>query len=725
MKHVSPLETCPPVRDYLNRIGARIHTLFTARSTVTSMGYERTVGSVRFDRNGGVHPFKLPSPTAEEAAAIKAAVEQLTFPEQQSLSALPNSAMPEMMLNAKEQDLFIFKDRRGNIRFVQVRIDLDNGDKRYVPFTYWSDGEWRHVEPEGGLPIYGIENISPGDRVFLHEGAKAAKAAQRIAESEDHPWAEYFRTGIHVGWIGGTHHVHRTMWEEIRNLPSEVVIVPDNDFTGKMKVSQIAEQFECECFAVQFSNEWERGWDVADPLPDWMFQESEAGPLYVGPEFDELLMPCTRATHQVGVLENGRPIYSIREEFAAQWVRIQSIRRYAHMLQPEVLYDQEQFNTQIRPYSDVTDTAALLAKVSGNLVNNVTFMPSHPPGLVRVDGELRFNQYVDRRLRPARGVTTKPFHDFLDYLFPVAEEREVVLRWIRTIYAKPGVRLGYGLLLLSKLQGVGKSTMLDMMAELIGKRHVSFPGDAMVQSDFNGWLVNKRLVVVHEIYAGQNWKTYNRLKTLITDANVEANNKHVANYTLPNWTHFAAASNSMEALRMEHDDRRWFVPKLPETLYDDYDGLYHWVRSGGLRGLAQEFVDSGDYLKQGSLPPLTDSKLALIDQSMPNDERMVLVMIERMRDGYCMDIKDIWLWLQEEMSGRSYTSPQRISTLLRERGYHVMDPLEIGGRIRTPVFRSRSTMLKALGGRTGDAEKEAIANLVQMPRSVFKDDAPM
>ena len=351
-----------------------------------------------------------------------------------------------------------------------------------------------------------------------------------------------------------------------------------------------------------------------------------------------------------------------------------------------------------------------------------------PTGLVSIDGEYCLNQYVDRRIKPARSnapSSTKIFWDFMEYLLPRKDERKVIASWMATLYAKPEVRMAFGILLLSKLQGVGKSTLLNMMAEMIGRKHVSFPGDAMIQGDFNGWLVNKRLVVVHEIYAGQSWKTYNRLKTLITDEFVEANNKHIVNYTLPNWTHFAAASNSMEALRIENDDRRWYVPELPTILYDRYGELREWIRAGGLRYLAGEFMDYGDYISEGDQAPLTLAKTNLIDQSMPNDERMILVMMERMDHGSCVDVKELWLWLQQEAKGRAFVSPQRICHLLTEHGYHI-DPIRVmGSRARQMIWRSKDSRAKAVGDASGDAESRVIISCMKVPTEIFRNDSAM
>lgn len=711
-----------------------MRTLFSATITTQSMGYEKEVSSIRFRRDGTIRAPGHLLPTTSEAADIERDIQAMSFPNQVTMAALSNANLPDLIKNAPDEKLFVFREpNNGPIRFIQVRIELDNGDKRYVPQTYWDDGQWRAIEPENGLPIYGIDKVRKGDRVFLHEGAKAAKAAEAIGRDPSHPWSQHFSTGVHVGWIGGAHHINRTMWRELTQLqPGELIILPDNDFIGRSRVNQISERFACPTSYLRLDNSWPKAWDVADPIPEQFFSaqsDETVGGSYIGPSFDDMLVACDWATEEVGTTDNGRPIYAVREAFAQNWVRVQNLQHYAHLSNPEITLNKDQFNIAVRPYSDVADTSALLAKFSGHICDKVTFMPSMPSGMVSIDGDYCLNQYVDRRIKPLRSngsSSTKPFWDFMEYLFPAKEERDVIASWIATVYAKPHVRIAFGLLLLSKMQGVGKSTLLNIMAELIGRKHVSFPGDAMIQGDFNGWLVNKRLVVVHEIYAGQSWKTYNRLKTLITDEFVEANNKHVVNYTLPNWTHFAAASNSMEALRIENDDRRWYVPSLPTNLYGRYAELRSWIRSGGLRYLAGELLDFGSYLEEGDKAPLTEAKTALIDQSMPPDERFVLVLMERMDSASCLDVKELWLWLQQEVKGRAFISPQRITSLLQEHGYVVEAPRQIGGRIKQVAWRNAEARAKAMkDALTPEQEVQQIVARIKMPSEVFRDDAAM
>ena len=114
-------------------------------------------------------------------------------------------------------------------------------------------------------------------------------------------------------------------------------------------------------------------------------------------------------------------------------------------------------------------------------------------------------------------------------------------------------------MLISEQTGVGKGTLGEkILAKIIGEDNVSSPEEQeIVDSSFNYWCAHKRLAIVHEIYAGQSWKAYNKLKSVITDLYITIKQKFLANYRIDNvgW-HIFACSNSMQALKMADEDRR-------------------------------------------------------------------------------------------------------------------------------------------------------------------------
>src|SRR5262249_27075832 len=79
------------------------------------------------------------------------------------------------------------------------------------------------------------------------------------------------------------------------------------------------------------------------------------------------------------------------------------------------------------------------------------------------------NVYQPSPIRPHAGDTT-PWLEFMDYLIPNPEDRKETLRWCATLIACPHIRMHYGLLLVSETRGIGKATLAEILACVVGAR---------------------------------------------------------------------------------------------------------------------------------------------------------------------------------------------------------------------------------------------------------------
>lgn len=713
MSEVSPLENLSAVQEYLRRVRAQFTSLFRAATVVKVSGYDREIAAIWFNRDGSIYAPADYAPTEDEEARIGEAIRSTPLPKVVRLTGEAPSELPEELKNTHHRDLFTFRNPDGEIVMYQQRVDLKNGDKRYVPWTYWSDGVWRRAEPDDRLPLYGMENVPGMSRIFIHEGAKAARAASEAAEDRRHPWHDFLSTGAHIGWIGGIHQVRRGDWQQLRRCsPDEIIIVPDNDSGGQRVVPLVSRQVRCRASQVVWDGEWPYRFDLADPMPDkYMIRGA-----YIGPRMEEMLFPAEWATDLIPNPEGrGRPVAVARDSFLDRWYRIERTKTYCPKDRPTWQLDQENFNAYMRPFSDVADTAGVFKKNAATPITQPTFAPDRPQRLIREGGTVQLNQYIDMRIKAVPGDTTT-FHDFMEYMVPDEVDRDHLMRWCRTIFARPDIRMGYGVLVLSEKQGVGKSTLGTILARMIGKEQTSFPGDEMIQSDFNGWLVNKRLVVVNEIYAGQNWRTYNRLKSKVTDPDIEANIKHQATWTFPNWAHFYCCSNSMEALRIEDEDRRWFVPKLTEELWPErrYDELYAWMADGGLSALAHEWMNSNDFVRPGSRAPETEAKRELAENSRPPEHEFVVALMDKLEEGQALDLTDTWAFLKD-LARSPYLTTQRVSAMAKSGGFGITPQRRISGRKRRLLVRDQHEA-KVLETESG----EKLAQRIVDPEEVWK-----
>ncbi|CAN7208456.1 DUF5906 domain-containing protein [Phenylobacterium sp. LjRoot225] len=582
--------------------------------------YRRTVAAVRLSPDGLLKCRGVPAP--ENAAAIEAEFAEVAKAWKKPIVARNiDDLLPKL-----RGRIFECRTADGDgIICVQERLEEP---KRYLIWTQFSDGNWYEAEPDDGLPLYGLDKLSSGRPVMLHEGPKAAEAVTKLlAEGQEHPWAQALGDYAHLGWMGGAERPEATDWGSIRNLSPdrEVVIVADNDAVGVGALSVISRRLGRRLSAVIFDDDFPKTFDLADPWPDhekWWRDKR-----YRGPTLEDLMNPATWATTKLPpTKEKGRPAHKIRDEFASEWVWALEPPVFVHRDQPDRLLSAETFNRRVRPFSDVEDTARLLALRAASQVDTIAYQPYSGRArahVMNVDGRRVVNTFRPPRIAATEG-DPAPFLDYMQHLIPDERDRHEALRWITTLIARPEIRMRYSLLLISETQGVGKTTLGEaILAPLVGPWNTSFPSEQMVvDSSFNGWQVHKRLVVVGEIYSGHNRKAYDKLKSVVTDGIMRVNKKYLPEYDIEICCVVVASSNSMQALYLDDEDRRWLVPRVTEETRpaEWWRAFYGWLNQGGglgiIRAWAEEFVkDPANVVGTGDHAPMTSLKAEIIRES--------------------------------------------------------------------------------------------------------------
>ena len=127
-------------------------------------------------------------------------------------------------------------------------------------------------------------------------------------------------------------------------------------------------------------------------------------------------------------------------------------------------------------------------------------------------------------------------------------------------------------------------------------------------------------------------------KSPITDPVFEANLKTEKTLTLPNVAWFIAASNSFACLKLDDDDRRWFIPEITEEKFEQAQAeeLRAWFSGGGDRAVlrwAQEYqqLTKRKYLRPDSPPPMTARKKKMAKESLDEDIQNAVEILETIR----------------------------------------------------------------------------------------------
>lgn len=682
-KRVASLWDLPCTSAYLNLHEAKPRSLFTAVISDDSGKYSKDVTLIRFDSSTGtVKTAPEFMPSAAQQAAITSEFEMSEWPTPfVTLKHAP--PLPPELKDVPQDHIYELWDDEGHFVMLHVRRETESG-KYYQAWTYFSDAKWRMMEPGGKLPLYGIFRMDKGKRVnqlhesycaFIHEGPKGALKMQRMLDSgklrddpkfEDHPWGDLLRLGAHVAYIGGAHAVHRTDFSSLRKAGiKKAIIVADNDAPGRASVAKIARELHCHTQVVQFNDLFPEGFDLGDDFPEEMFSEIDGRKIYTGPSIESLLHDATFATarKELGSKKTD-VIVTIRPHFLECYRYIADLDMYVDAYNPTRRYTEKQFNSLRAPYSDVPNLARLFNQARSSVTYKLCYNPADPRFEIGEGGTASVNVYTPSRVRPIRG-DIRPFEKYMEYMFPHPDERHTMYRWCYTLIARPDIRMEWAILLASTTQGVGKSTLgVKILMPLVGEHNASTPGESdVVNSQFNDWAANKRLAVVNEIYSGQSWKAYNRLKSTITDPTIVVNIKYIPAHTMANWVHIFACSNSTLPLKLEQTDRRWFVPTLTEEKWpkEDFDRFYGWLKSGGLsiiKNAAMEWPSS-DYVQPGEAAPESARKAEMAYDSLSPAVRDVLDLVAVMNaeaNPIVTTVRSIEDWVRRDPQVRVFES---------------------------------------------------------------------
>jgi hypothetical protein len=677
--------------DYLRRINAEVLNFRRAMVKEHRGAYyiERTL--IKINGDGSIDcSRKEHAPTEEEAKAIKAALAGSEFPRSVEASEASAKARIEDYVKTrgfKREDFYELRSRAtGKIIMIQERRDDGNGSKIYKPHTLWSDNVWRELEPEGKLPFWKPKEWR-ASKIMVHEGSKAAafvdwmlhdRSLEAKKAREAHPWTDELKNYEHWGMIGGAMAPHRTDYSELkREQPLEVVYVCDNDFPGREVLPAFSKNYGSTLKGIIFHQGWPESWDMADPMPKAMFSKIRGK--YNGPSLKSLMVPATYATELIpNPSGKGRPVSVMKDAFAKEWMHSITPEAYIHHEWPSDILSVDEFNSRVRPFSDVGNTAKLLLACASSKSRRLHYKPGEKPGFSGNGDGAYINTFCPSNIKPIKGDAT-PWLDYMNMLVPEEEDRNNLMRWCATLIARPDIKMEYGVLLISETQGVGKTTLGErILAPIVGYPNTSFPSETdIVDSQFNSWIAHKRLAIVNEIYAGASVKAYNKLKNIVTDEQITVNKKHQATYEIQCWIHILACSNSIRALKLSMDDRRWLVPKITEEKQKPsyWSEFNNWLAEEGGLGIimnwAVEYLLDVGPVSKGDNAPSSGAKRAMVEESLSPGQALVA--------GLLKEIAEL-----TEIGDGVFTTDQRLIEAIKNTLYggHENAKLERPGTIR-------------------------------------------
>jgi hypothetical protein len=238
-------------------------------------------------------------------------------------------------------------------------------------------------------------------------------------------------------------------------------------------------------------------------------------------------------------------------------------------------------------------------------------------------------------------------HHF-EVLVPDERTRELLLSWIAFCVQNPGVKIRWGVYL-HGVEGVGKTTLLELMALAMGESNVSVVNGDSLQSAFNDWAAGHAVICVEEMrQSGINrHQTMNRIKPLLTNDMIDLQRKFKNKVTVPNTSNYLLTSNFLDGAPISEGDRRYMFISSPVTtaqmrqLQADghYERLYAAMRTrpGAMRYWLMHYQMHPEFSANNRAPD-TATKAIVIELSKSDAEVAAEGLIESGCTGVCKEV---------------------------------------------------------------------------------------
>lgn len=240
------------------------------------------------------------------------------------------------------------------------------------------------------------------------------------------------------------------------------------------------------------------------------------------------------------------------------------------------------------------------AKRSMRKFDKMDFLPEQPEFVGAV-----YNTWRPSDLKPQEGDPTI-FLEHMEYMFEDVMERNMVMNFLAWCVQNPAEKPNFALVIKGK-QGTGKSFIGQVMERIFGLHNTGRPMNASIQSQFNGWARNVKLVVIEELMVKGRVDLMNHLKPMVTDPIIEINEKYQPAQRVTNTCIILAFTNHDDALPVEDDDRRYAIAISEAFPKDDayYKRLFDWAEKEGGDAIIWDYLkkrDIGNFNGKGRAP---------------------------------------------------------------------------------------------------------------------------
>jgi hypothetical protein len=331
---------------------------------------------------------------------------------------------------------------------------------------------------------------------------------------------------------------------------------------------------------------------------------------YVWPESYKKQINYTRGERQLNIPNPGETKILEGKSFDAA-IKLENIMKtYCYVMANDMFnklgsaefYQKQQINNfhkhQIRMRGALTDY--LLGHK--DFAKAETFMTSakYPPGIVEINkpgiipliqkGSV-LNIYIPNYLEPKKGDVAFII-DFFIWLIGEKKWR-IIEQWIAYLVQNPGVKMKWAIVLVSRVEGVGKGLLARIGSRILGYENVNENANYKhLTNTHNTLLIGTQLLVLNEVSLGDfksKIEGTNSLKNFVADDYYSCNFKNKPMVKLPNLTNIMLFSNDEQVLGIKDGSRRYYFCNIKKTEKEIID-----ITEEGFFDKAWNFVDSDE-----------------------------------------------------------------------------------------------------------------------------------
>lgn len=207
-----------------------------------------------------------------------------------------------------------------------------------------------------------------------------------------------------------------------------------------------------------------------------------------------------------------------------------------------------------------------------------------------------------------------------------------VMNWLAALVQAPG-RHAWTSIVLRGGQGTGKGHFAHgMVGSLFGpQQYLHILGAGQLTAEFNEHLSGKAYIFADESTWGGDPRAAAKLKGLVTEDTIPIHRKFLKMVEEDSALHVIIASNNEWPIPIDHDDRRFSVFDVQETVKQN-DGYFGKLRaeltSGGLAAMLYDLIELDVDDKMLRQPLLTEAKSDIATQSLKHIEHWWLEILE-------------------------------------------------------------------------------------------------